>query len=251
MPSCAHAQYDPGGRGQGPGRQNYQSRRVESHREKLGEQNSEKYDKMIKEKLLAGLKDEAEGISTKEAALLETACPLQISKRQIGFGISKFFNASSATTKAETLCNAGKGTPYQYYQVSLGLAEAKLYKTSIRVTEPVDDIEDLEEFKHDPEFLNITSTAIIFPEPISTFINSIGIYKDTTDLYFATMPQDYEIRERFVPWPENVKFEKRSYSIGKRKHTRSRAGVFRKSLSYTWSNLGRSPSDKRRRNHAS
>lgn len=106
----------------------------------MGELNAERYDKAIKEKLLAGLKDESAVIATKEAAMLETACPLQITTRQVGFGLSKMLNTTNATQKAETLVQANRGTINQYYRIGLGLAEAKLYRTKIRVNEAVDEV---------------------------------------------------------------------------------------------------------------
>lgn len=153
----------------------HQARRVETNRHKVGEANQDRYDKAIREKLLAGLKDEASGIATKEAAMLTTAIPLQISTRQIGFGLAKMANSSSIHRNAETLINANHGTTSQYYRVALGLVEAKLHKTAIRVTEAVDETNQLPDFKHDPEFLNLRSSVTIFPEPISNFVNSIGI----------------------------------------------------------------------------
>lgn len=55
-----------GKRFQSRGRKQYQARRVEKHREDVGAIKSEHYDKAIKNKLLAGLKDEATRVATKE-----------------------------------------------------------------------------------------------------------------------------------------------------------------------------------------
>lgn len=43
------------------------------------------------------------------------------------------------------------------------------------------------------------------PEPISTFVNSIGLYKDTTESYFLSMPEDHTSRGEFIPLPENLR----------------------------------------------
>lgn len=93
-------------------------------------------------------------------------------------------SAVSIQQKAEPLVNTDRGTVNQCYRVGLILVKAYFYKTQIRVSEPVDEIDDLPTFKLDPAFVNLTSTAVLVPEPISTFVNLIGIYKDTTDPYF-------------------------------------------------------------------
>lgn len=41
------------------------------------------------------------------------------------------------------MADAGRGTINQYYRIGLSLVETKLYKTSERVSEPVDETEDL------------------------------------------------------------------------------------------------------------
>lgn len=164
-----------GNRFQSRGRKTFQASRVEKHRETVGAINSETYDKAIRSKLLAGLKDEATGIATKEAALLETSVPLQITTRHIAFGITKMLNTAYMDNKLSGMAENGRGTILQYYRIGLSLVETKLFKTSVRVSEAVDDIEDLPTFRHDAEFHNISTTAVLMPEPISTFVNSIGI----------------------------------------------------------------------------
>lgn len=190
---------------QSRGRKNYQSSRVERHRETVGAINSENYDKAIRSKLLAGLKDEATGVATKEAALLETSVPLQITTRQLGFGLTKMLNTANVDTKLTQMVDAGRGTINQYYRIAMSLTETKLFKTSIRVAEAVDQIGDLPNFKHSSEFQNISTSAVLMPEPIATFINSIGIFKDTTDTMFISMPEDYIARGEFIPLPENIR----------------------------------------------
>lgn len=43
------------------------------------------------------------------------------------------------------------------------------------------------------------------PEPISTFVNSIGLYKDTTESFFLSMPEDHTSRGGFIALPENLR----------------------------------------------
>lgn len=143
-----------GNRFQSRGRKAFQNSRVEKHRETVGALNSETYDKAIRSKLLAGLKDEATGIATKEAALLKTSVPKQITTRHIGFGLTKMLNAANMDEKLSRMADNGRGTISQYYRIGLSLVETKLFKTSVRVSEAVDDIEDLPTFKHDSEFQN-------------------------------------------------------------------------------------------------
>lgn len=194
-----------GNKFQSRGRKAYQSTRVEKHRETVGAINSENYDKAIRSKLLAGLKDEATGVATKEAALLETSVPLQITTRQLGFGLTKMLNTANVDDKLTRMVNNNRGTINQYYRIAMSLVETKLHKTSIRVSEAVDQIEDLPTFKHNSEFQNISTSAVLVPEPISTFGNTIGIFKDTTDTMFTSMPNDYISRGAFVPIVENLR----------------------------------------------
>lgn len=198
---------------QSRGRKQFQARRVEKHREDVGAVNNEQYDKAIRAKLLAGLKDEASGVATKEAALLETAAPLQVTTRQIGFGLTKMLNTANVDQKLSEMANNGRGTVNQYYRIGLSLVETKLHKTSIRVTEPIDEVEELPNFKHDAEFQNVSTTAVLMPEPISSFINSIGIYKDSTEAYFCTMPKDHTSRGNFIPLPENLRISNLRRSV--------------------------------------
>lgn len=194
-----------GNRFQSKGRKTYQSSRVDKHRETVGAVNSESYDKAIRSKLLAGLKDQATGVATKEAALLETNVPLQITTRQLGFGLSKMLNTANVDEKLARMANQDRGTINQYYHIWLSLAETKLFKTSIRVSEAIDQIEELPTFKHNAEFQNISTSAVLVSEPIATFVNTIGIFKDTTETLFTSMPEDYLSRGVFVPLPENVR----------------------------------------------
>lgn len=99
-----------GNRFQSRRRKTYQSSRVNKHRENVGAVNSESYDKAIRSKLLAGLKDEATGVATKEAALLETSVPLQITTRQVGFGLTKMLNTANVDEKLARMANQERGT---------------------------------------------------------------------------------------------------------------------------------------------
>lgn len=38
-----------------------------------------------------------------------------------------------------------------------------------------------------------------------TFVNSVGIYNDTTETIFTSMPSDYRSRGIFIPLPENIR----------------------------------------------
>ncbi|XP_054271189.1 uncharacterized protein LOC128991928 [Macrosteles quadrilineatus] len=195
-----------GNRFQSRGRRNFQARSVEAHRESVGMDNSESFEKAIRGKLLAGLKDEATGVATKKAALTETAVPLQISTRQIGFGLTNMLNTANVDQKLSQMANANRGTINQYYRIGLSLIETKLFKTSTRISEAIDEIEELPKLKRDTEFQNISTTAVRVPEPIATFVNSIGLFKDTTESCFTSMPVDH-ISEtgEFVPLPENLR----------------------------------------------
>lgn len=198
-------QNNRGNKFQSRGRKNYQSSRVEKHRETVGAINNDSYEKAIRSKLLAGLKDETTGVATKEAALLETSVPIQTTTRQLGFGLTKMLNTANVDVKLARMVNQNRGTINQYYRIALSLTETKLFKTSIRVAEAVDQIEDLPTFKHNSEFQNISTTAVLVPDPIATFVNTIGIFKDTTDTMFTSMPEDYTSRGVFVPLVENIR----------------------------------------------
>lgn len=121
----------------------------------MGALNSERYDKAIRNKVLAGPKDKATGVATKEASLLETAVPLQISTRQIGSELTKMLNTANVDTKLSQMANENRGTINQCYRIGLSLCETKLFKTPVRVSEAVDGVETLPNFKHDAEFQNI------------------------------------------------------------------------------------------------
>lgn len=114
-------------------------------------------------------------------------------------------NTANVDEKLARIANQDRGTINQYYRIGLSLAETKLFKPSIRVSEAIDLIEELPTFKHNAEFQNISTSAVLVPEPISTFVNTIGIFKDTTETLFTSMPEDCLSRGVFVPLPENVR----------------------------------------------
>lgn len=100
-------------------------------------------------------------------------------------------NTANVDTKLSQMADNNRGTINQYYRIGLSLCETKLFKTSVWVSEAVDGVENLPNFKHDAEFQNISTTAVLMPESISTFVNSIGLNKDTTESYFLSMPEDH------------------------------------------------------------
>lgn len=79
-------------------------------------------------------------------------------------------NTANVDEKLSRVANLDRGTINQYYRIGLSLTETKLFKTAIRVSEPVDQIEDLPVFQHDAEFLNISTTAVLVLEPISSLL---------------------------------------------------------------------------------
>lgn len=159
----------------------------------MGAVNSENYDKAIRSKLLAVLKDEATGVATKEAALLETSVPLQITTRQVGFGLTKMMNTANVDEKLSRMANNNRRTILQYYRIGLSLVETKLFKTSVRVSEAIDDIEELPVFKHNAEFQNISTTAVLMPEPIAT----VSAFLKIQQKLFSPLCVETTIQEEF------------------------------------------------------